>query len=328
MKLKHWMGGLLAVASLGAMLPATAAGYPEKPVNVVITFPPGNSADLVGRTVAEELAKSLGQPFVVDNKGGAGGVIGVDYVVRAPADGYTITVTSLSPISVIPVVQKVSYDPFRQLKPISLLAQGPMVIVVKKDSPFNSVQDLIAYAKAHPGKLNYGSLGNGTISQLTTEMFKGAANINLTEIPYKGSAQAMMDLIGGRIDILFDGNASAMAQMKAGTVKALAVTTPQRSPLMPDTPSIAETGLPGLKDFQSRGWMGAFAPAGTPQAVIDKLHGALQEALKSPKVVERFNNSGLQATGSETPAAFAQFVQNDYDRWNAAARAAGLEKSK
>ena len=242
MKLNHWMGGLFMVASLGAVVPAQAAGYPDKPVNVVITFPPGNSADLVGRTLAEELGKKFQQSFIVDNKGGAGGIIGIDHVIRAPADGYTITVTSLSPITVVPAVQKVSYDPFKQLKPISLLAQGPMVIVVKKDSPFNTIQELIAYAKAHPGKLNYGSLGSGTISQLTTEMFKAGAQVSLTEIPYKGSAQAMMDVIGGRIDILFDGNASAMAQMKAGTVKALAVTTPQRSPLMPDTPALSETG--------------------------------------------------------------------------------------
>lgn len=317
---KVWLGGWMAAMSLGLALPAVAGAYPEKPVNMVITFPPGNSADLVGRVIAEELRKKFRQPFIVDNKGGAGGIIGVDHVIRSPADGYTITVTSLSPITVIPAVQKLNYDPFKQLKPISLLAEGPMVLVVKKDAPFNSVQELVAYAKANPGKLNYGSLGNGTISQLTTEMFKSGTGISLTEIPYKGSGQAMTDLISGQIDILFDGNASAMAQMKAGTVKGIAVTTTKRSPLMPDIPSLAESGVPGLQNFQSRGWMGAFAPAGTPQAIIDQLHAAMQEALKSPLLVERFNAAGLQAIGSESVTSFSDYIRDDYNRWRAAAR--------
>lgn len=328
MRLLRLFGGLLAAALLTPLCPAAANDYPHKPVSVIVTFPPGNSADLVGRSIAEELRKKFQQAFVVDNRGGAGGIIGIDYVARAAADGYTITVTSLSPVTVIPVTQKVSYDPFKQLKPISLLAQGPMVVVVRKASPFNTIQDLIAYAKTHPGKLNYGSLGNGTISQLTTEMFKAGAGLNLTEIPYKGSNQAMTDLIGGQIDVLFDGNASAMAQMKAGTVKALAVTTPQRSPLMPSVPSLTETGIPGLKNFQSIGWMGAFSPAGTPQAVVQKLHAAIQEALGVPEVVERFHAAGLQATGSESPAAFEEFVRADYERWRGVARMVGLQVTK
>ncbi|MCY1263859.1 hypothetical protein D9M68_129320 [compost metagenome] len=320
MKLLRYLGGILAATVAVTAYAAVPNDYPKKPVSVIVTFPPGNSADLVGRTLAEELGRKFQQAFVVDNKGGAGGIIGIDYVARMPADGYTITVTSLSPITVIPVTQKVSYDPLRQLKPISLLAQGPMVVVVRKDSPFHTIQDLIAIARANPGKLNYGSLGNGTISQLTTEMFKAGAGVKLTEIPYKGSTQAMTDLIGGQIDVLFDGNASAMAQMKGGTVRALAVTSPKRSPLMPAIPSLTEIGIAGLKNFQSLGWMGAFAPAGTSQAVVDKLHAALQEALKSPAVIERFNGAGLEAVGSASPAAFADFVRADYERWRGVAR--------
>lgn len=325
MNFRQWVYGSIAVAGLGVALTATAAGYPDRPVTALVTFPPGNSADLVGRTIAQKLQESLGQPFIVDNKGGAGGTIGMDQLVRSKPDGYTISITSLSPVSVIPVVKKVPYDPVTQLVPISLLAQGPMVIVVSKNSPFNTIQELIDYAKANPGKLNYGSLGPGTISQLTTEQFKSAAQIDLTEIPYKGSAQALTDLIGDHIQVLFDGNASAMRQMEAGTVKGLAVTIPKRSPLMPDTPSLSETNIAGLKDFQSQGWMGAFAPVGTPPEAIAVLHKEMQKALKSQDVIDRFAASGLQAVGSDTPENFRVFVENDFNRWKAAAKMLGLQ---
>ncbi|MBB5216552.1 Bug family tripartite tricarboxylate transporter substrate binding protein [Parapusillimonas granuli] len=328
MQAKAWRSAAVGLAGLCTSFSIAAAAYPAGPVSTVISFPPGNSADLVGRTIAQKLQDALGQPFVVDNKGGAGGIIGIEYVTRAKPDGYTITVTSLSPVSVIPAVKKVPYDPVKQLAPISLLAQGPMVIVVRKDSPFNTLQELIDHARANPGKLNYGSLGPGTISQMTTELFKSAAGIELTEIPYKGSAQALTDLIGGQIQVLFDGMASAMRQIDAGTVKGLAVTIPQRSPMMPDTPSIAETGIPGLKDFQSQGWMGAFAPAGTPPEVIARLHKEMQDALKSPDVIERFAASGLLAVGSDTPADFARFVEADFNRWSSAAQMLGLRPTE
>ncbi|WP_442594598.1 Bug family tripartite tricarboxylate transporter substrate binding protein [Parapusillimonas sp. JC17] len=327
MKIQAWSSVAFGMAGFCASISIAAAAYPTGPVTTVVSFPPGNSADLVGRTITQKLQDSLGQSFIVDNKGGAGGTIGIEYVTRAKPDGYTISITSLSPISVIPAVKKVPYDPVKQLVPISLLAQGPMVVVVDKNSPFNTLQELIDYAKANPGKLNYGSLGPGTISQMTTELFKSAAGIDLTEIPYKGSAQALTDLIGGQIQVLFDGNASAMRQMEAGTVKGLAVTIPKRSPLMPDTPSIAETNIPGLQNFQSQGWMGAFAPAGTPPEVIAILHKEMQKALKSPDVIERFAASGLQAVGSNDPKDFARFVETDFNRWSSAAEMLGLRSA-
>ncbi|NLY63545.1 MAG: tripartite tricarboxylate transporter substrate binding protein [Alcaligenaceae bacterium] len=325
MNFSKWVKYGFTTTALCALINTAVAAYPERQVTTLITFPPGNSADLVGRTMAQKLQESLGQAFVVDNKGGAGGTIGIEHLTRSKADGYTFTITSLSPVSIIPVTKKVSYDPIKDLVPISLLAQGPMVIVVHKDSPFNTIQEVIDYARANPGKLNYGSLGAGTISQLTTELFKEATQTDIKEIPYKGSAQALSDLIGGRIQLLFDGNASAIRQMEAGTVKGLAVTIPQRSPLMPDTPSLAETNIAGLKNFTSQGWMGAFAPAGTPPEVIKVLHEKMQDALKAPEVVERFNASGLQAIGSATPRDFAGFVQEDLNRWQSAAKMLNLK---
>lgn len=327
MNFKNGLRSLCAVAVLGVAAVAQAADYPKGPVSMVISFPPGNSADMVGRTLAQHLETSLKTPVVVENKGGAGGVIGMDYVVRAKPDGQTIAVTSLSPVSVIPAVKKLPYDPATQLVPLSLLAQGPMVIVVPKNSPFNTLQELIDYAKANPGKLNYGSLGPGTISQMTTELFAAAAGIDLTEIPYKGSAQALTDMIGGQIDLLFDGNASAMRQIEAGTVKGLAVTIPKRSPFMPDTPAISETPIPGLQDFSSQGWMGAFAPAGTPPDVVARLHKEIQNALQTKEVIDRYAASGLLAVGSETPQAFAEFVERDRNRWQGAAKMLGLSPS-
>ncbi|GAA4419473.1 MFS transporter [Advenella faeciporci] len=312
------------IAGMISLTGTAMAAYPEKPVSTIVTFPPGNSADLVGRTMAQQLEQAFGQTFIIENKGGAGGTIGVEQLIRSKPDGYTITITSLSPISIIPVTKKLPYDPLKDLVPISLLAQGPMVVLVNKDAPFNTMQELIDYAKANPGKLNYGSLGAGTISQLTTELFKEAAEIDIKEIPYKGSTQAIQDLIGGRIQILFDGNASAIRQIEAGAAKGLAVTIPQRSPLMPNTPSIAETNVEGLKNFTSQGWMGAFAPANTPPEVIKALHEKMQVALKSQPVIERFNASGLQAIGSETPEKFEKFVKEDLNRWKSAAKMLGI----
>lgn len=313
------------MAAAGLLAAGAAWGASNGPLNVVVTFPPGNSADLVARTVAHQIEKTLKVPLIVENKGGAGGIIGIKYLTRSAPDGKTITITSLSPVSVMPAVKKLPYDPVRQLAPISLLAQGPMVIVVAKNSPFNTLQDLIDYAKAHPGKLNFGSLGRGTISQLTTELFASAAGIKLTEVPYKGSGQALTDLIGGQIDLLFDGNASAMRQIDGGKVKGLAVTIPKRYPMMPNVPAISETPIKGLQDFESQGWMGAFAPAGTPPEVIAKLHDEMQEALKQPQVIQRFKASGLMAVGSDTPADFAKFVEKDRNRWASAAKLLGLE---
>lgn len=325
MALKTWIRSACATLVMGAALTAHAADYPTGPINMIVSFPPGNSADLVARTLAQQLEPRLGTSIVVENKGGAGGVIGMEYVTRARPDGHTFAVTSLSPVSVLPAVRKLPYDPETQLVPISLLAQGPMVIVVSKNSPFNTLQELIDYAKANPGKLNYGSLGPGTISQMTTELFAAAADIEIEEIPYKGSAQALTDLIGGQIDLLFDGNASAMQQIKADTVKGLAVTIPQRSPFMPDTPAIAETPIAGLQNFESQGWMGAFAPAGTPPEVIDRLHKEIQDVLKTPEVAERYAASGLLAVGSETLDDFKGFVHRDRERWKSAAKMLGLQ---
>jgi len=309
------MGGLLGLM-LAAAGPAAADAWPSKPIRLVIPFPPGNSADLVARAMGPLLSQRLGQPVVIENRGGAGGLIGVEAVAKAAPDGYTLAMSSLSPITILPAIRKkMSYDPVRHLAPVTLLAKGPAFLLVKKDSPIASVNQLISYSKANPGKLTYGSLGPGTISQMTTEAFKAASGADLTEISYKGSTQALTDLVGGQITMMIDGAASSAQQINAGTVKALAVTTVKRSPLVPGVATLDESGMPGLKGFDVFGWIGLFAPAGTPRDIVTRLQTELTQIAQNPAVVQQLQTAGLDAAEPNTPAQFSAFMQKDLARW-------------
>lgn len=310
-------------AGLGA---AQASDWPARPIRLVACFPPGNAADVLARSVQPILSQRLGQPVVVDNRGGAGGVIGVDAVVKSAPDGYTIGVCSLSPLTIMPAARKkLPYDPGRDIAPVILISKGPMIAVVKKDSPFNTLDDLIRFAKANPDRLTYGSLGIGTISQMSTEAFKAAAGIDLREINYKGSSQALTDLIGGQVDFMLDGAASAAAQLAAGNVKALAVTTRQRVQVAPNVPAMDELGIAGLKGFDVFGWVGVFAPADTPADIVSRFNREFAHALKEAQVVRAASTAGQEIPAANTPEQFRDFIQADFARWSALARQFNIE---
>ncbi len=315
---------LFLAALTGGM--AQAATWPEKTVKFVVCFPPGNAADVFARSVSPELSERLGQSFVVDNRAGAGGLIGMEATAKARPDGYSVGVCSLSPITILPAVRKnMPYDVEHDLIPVVLSNKGPMVLVVKKDSPFNTLDELIAYAKQNPGKLTYASLGPGTISQMSTEAFKMAAGIDMMEISYKGSGSALTDLIGGRINVMLDGAATAMAQMAAGTVKALAVTTLKRSPLLPQVPAMSESDIRGLEGFDFFGWVGFFVPTGTPSAIVQKLNKEIAQTLKLLVVQQRANATGQEIAEPNTPEQFRDFIRKDHARWAAIAQKLKLD---
>ena len=313
----------MLTTGLGA---AHADTWPSKPIRFVVCFPPGNAADVFARAVGPLLSEKIGQPVVVENRGGAGGAIGVDAVVKSDPDGYTIGVCSLSPITILPAVRRtMPYDVERDIAPVVLSNRGPMVLVVRKDSPFNTLEDLIEYSRANPGKLTYASLGPGSISHMSTEAFKMAAGANIVEIGYKGSALALADVIGGHVDVMLDGAASASTQIAAGTVKPLAVTTQNRSKLLPDVPAMSESNIEGLKSFDFFGWVGFIAPSGTPPEVIDRLNREINETLKNPVVLQRAQVTGQEIVDANSPEQFRDFIRADHARWSAIAQKLKLE---
>lgn len=323
---RSWIAAFSALC-LGLFVPATACAqdYPTKPIKMIVSFPPGNSADLIARAVSERLAQRLGQAVVVENRGGAGGIIGVEQVVHSPPDGYTVGIISVSPISIIPAVnKKLRYDAMRDLQPVTLLAVGPMVLLATNSFAPNNVAELVAYAKANPGKLSYGSLGPGTISQMTMEMFKQATGANIVEITYKGSSQALVDLIAGHLHLLFDGAGSAVPQVKGGKVKAIASSRPKRAPSLPDVPTLDESGIPGLKGFDTAGWIGAFAPAGTPPAIMQRLNAELAQVLTLEDVRTRIAAGGLDVAPANSPEQFREYIHNDFAKWSKVAREAQI----
>lgn len=317
---RRWLrftASTLAVACVGAAGPTSAQTWPARPIRLIVSFPPGNGADMIAREIAPLLSQRLGQPVVVENRAGAGGTIGVDAVAKSTPDGYTFGMTSLSPISIIPALKrKLPYDPIRDLVPVTLAGYGPMVLLVRKDSSINSVADLIAQAKARPGAITYGSLGTGTISHMVTEAFKAASGAPLTEVPYKGSAQALTDLVGGNIGVMFDGATSAAAQIAGGTVKALGVSSLKRNALLPEVPTLDESGVPLLKGFEALGWIGMIAPAGTPAALVDRMQVEATRVLQDPAVIQRIRTAGQTVPDPNTSAQFAEYIRRDLDRWS------------
>ena len=307
-----------AAATAASLLPAARADtWPSKPIRIIVSFPPGNTADLIAREVGPVLSQRLGQPVVIENRAGAGGLIGVEALAKSPPDGYTFCMSSLSPITIIPAMRrKLPYDSVKDLAPVSLMAKGPMLVMVRKDSPINSLADLITQSKANPGKFTYASLGPGTISQLTTEAFKAASGAQLSEVAYKGSAQALSDVIGGFVTVMFDGPATASTQIAAGTLKALGVSTLKRSALVPDVPTFDESGLPGMKGFEVFGWIGLFAPGGTPREIVSRVQAELAQIVVTPSFGQRMRTTGLDPADPNTSAQFTDFIAKDLARWS------------
>lgn len=304
---------LACVALAAATLCGTAHAqtYPTKPVTIVVPFSPGGATDIMSRLLAERLNKRLGQPVVVENKPGAGTMIASDYVAKAPADGYTLLVAASS-LGIAPsLYKKVNYDPIKDFAPISQVASVVHVLVVHPSIPAKNVGELVTWLKANPTKANYGSVGAGTSTHLESELFNSVAGVKMAHIPYKGSAPALTDLVGGQLQVMFDAYASSGPFIKDGRVRLLAVTTAQRSKLLPDTPTVSESGLPG---YEAMPWLGLVAPAGTPAPVVNRLYTELNDILKEPEVQERFRSLGLDIIGSK-PEDFSAFLKKDIVKW-------------
>ncbi len=308
--IKQLLAGV-ALAAAALCGPAQAQGYPSKPVNIVVPFAPGGATDIMTRLLAERLSKRLGQPVIVENKPGAGTMIASEYVAKAPADGHTVLMAASS-LGIAPsLYSKVNYDPVKSFAPISLVASVVHVLEVHPSVPVKSVGELITWLKANPGKANYGSVGAGTSTHLESELFNTMAGVKMVHVPYKGSAPALTDLVGGSLQVMFDAWASSGPFVKDGKTRLLAVTTAQRSRILPDVPTVAESGLPG---YEAMPWLGLLAPAGTPDAVVRKFHDELIEVLKEQPVQEKFHSLGLDIIGN-TPQEFAEFIKKDITKW-------------
>jgi tripartite-type tricarboxylate transporter receptor subunit TctC len=323
-------GRRLAALLAAALVSGTAHGqaYPDRPIRAVVPFPPGNASDLATRTVAEPLSKRLGQPVVVDNRPGAAGTIGADAVAKAKPDGYTLLGTS-SAFSVTPsVYKKLPYDAERDLLPVAPIGWTVMMLVASPSFPANNVQELVAVLKADPGKYSYAHLGAGALSQMVMELLKQMAGVDVVGVPYKGSGQALTDLMGGQLPLMFDGLTSAGPQVKAGRIKALAVSSKQRTRLAPDVPALAESGVATLKDYDVQAWTGVFVPAGTPKAIVDRLNAELTQIVQNPEVKEKLAAQNLEAFPPMTQAEFAAYMKSEFDRWRKVAREGKIEASQ
>ena len=303
---------LLAALAAGTSLPALAQeAWPTKPVRIVVPFAPGGSTDVIARMVGQRLGEMWGQPVVIENRAGAGGNVGADIVAKSAADGYTLLFASGS-ITINPQLYKrMPFDTKKDLVPITNVASGPMLVVVPEDSPAKTVKDLIAMAKAKPGTVNFGSAGVGSQVHLAGENFANAAGIDITHVPYKGEAPAYTDLIGRQTQMMVGNFAAASALLGNGRLRALAVTGKQRSPLLPDVPTVAESGLPG---FENTGWFGLLAPAGTPAAVLDKVQRDTLKVLAATDTKARLYVQGMVPVGN-TPAEFAKQMDDEAERW-------------
>jgi len=303
------LGAALAVTSLAAT--TALAAFPDKPVRLVVPFSPGGGTDAIARTLAVGMGQALGQTVIVDNKPGAGTVIGTDYVAKSPADGYTVVVATFAHAVNPSLMAKLPYDTDKAFDPVILLARGPNVLVVRTESPYKSVADVLAAARATPGKLTFASQGNGTSAHLAGEMFANLAKVQVTHVPYKGAGPALTDLLGGQVDMMFATAAAATPQVEGGKMRALGVTTPQRSPSMKAVPAIAET-VPG---YAVESWYGLFVPAGTPADVIARLHAAAKKATDSAEFRKKIEPEGLTVAGGP-PAELGAYVRAEEARWS------------
>ena len=289
-----------------------AQEWPNKPIRWIVPFPPGGAMDVMARALAEKSSKSLGQAVVIENKPGAGGNIGADFVARSDADGYTMMITSIGMATNKYLYPKLSYDPVKDFSPVSLIAIVPNVLVTNATQPnVKTVSDVIANAKAQPGKLTYASAGNGSSIHLAGEVFTSMAKIDMQHIPYKGSNPAVTDLLGGQVNYMFDSITSAKPHIDSGKLRPIGITTSKRSKALPNVPTIAESGLPG---YEVTPWFAVFVPAATPKPIVKKLNAALLDALKSPEIKAKFDGIGAEPLGT-TPDELANYLNKEIERW-------------
>jgi tripartite-type tricarboxylate transporter receptor subunit TctC len=309
----------LALACTGAL----AQAYPSKAIRVVVPNPAGGYYDVIARTVGQKLTDTLGQPMVVENRVGAGGIVGTEYTAKSPPDGYTIMVGGIGPHGIVPsLYAKLPYDPVKDFAPIILVATTPNILVVHPSSPFQNVQDIVAAARRKSGALSYASNGNGTSQHLSAEMLATTMGLKLNHIPFKGSAPAITAMLGGQVDFAFAVAPDALAHVKAGKMRALAVTGAKRAAPLPDVPTMIEAGVP---DYEAIAWFGYFAPAGTPREIVDQLNAEIAKAIATPDVRERLAPGGLSELPGGTPERLGEFVKAEIAKWSRVVKESGAK---
>ncbi len=314
---------LSVILASGVTSSALAAdAYPAKPVRMVVTFPAGGPSDVIMRIIGQKLTDRWGPPVVIDNRGGAGGILGTEIVAHAAPDGYTFLLGTAGGMTINPALQaKLSYDPFRDFAPVAMLVNNPQILVLHPAVPAKTVKELVALAKARPGQLNAASAGTGTATHLGLELFKLTAGIDVVHVPYKGGAPAVTDLIAGQVQMLFVSIPSVLPHVRAGKLKAVAVSSAKRSASAPDIPTVAESGYP---DFEYSNWNALFAPAKTPPQIVNKMNAEIVRILNDPEVSRRLTSLGADPAPG-TPAALAQYMRTDHERWKKVIRSAGIK---
>jgi tripartite-type tricarboxylate transporter receptor subunit TctC len=322
MKARNIWFAVAAAIALLAPMHAGAQAWPSKPLRLVVPFSAGGSTDTVARIIGEKLSPRLGQAVIVDNRVGAGGAIGSDIAAKSPADGYTMLLGTSSTLAIAPhVYTKLPYDPARDFAPVILLGTADIIVVVNANVPIRSVPELLAYAKAHPGKLTFASGGNGSISHLLGEYFNSMAGVDTLHIPYKGDAQMVTDLIGGQVDMAFGTAVAFLPHIKSGKIVALAVTNPRRSTTQTNLPTVSESGVPGYEAVQ---WFGIAVPTGTPQAIVQRLNEEIRAILAMPDVHARFAELGFDVVGDK-PDEFGEFLRAENEKWSKIAKISGTK---
>lgn len=310
----------IAAAVAASPLLAAAQAYPSKPVTIVVPFSAGGTTDILARIIGDSLKDELGQPIVIENRAGAGGNIGAALAAKAAPDGYTLFMGTVGTHAInAALYKKPGYDHLKDFAPLTRVAMVPNLLVAHPSRPYGTVKELIAYAKANPGKISYGSSGSGTSIHLSGELFKTMTGVDMVHIPYKGSAPAVTDLIGGQIDVMFDNMPSAIQHVRNGRLKPIAVTTAKRSPELPNVPTVAEAGVPG---YEATSWFGMFATAGTPAPVVTRLNTALVKVLSDPAIKKKIAEQGAEPV-AEKPEQFAQFIQQETAKWAKVVKASG-----
>lgn len=312
---------LVAALALAATGSAFAQAWPAKPVRVIVPFAAGGNTDGIARIASERLTSAFGQQFVVENRPGAGGAIAADLVAKSAPDGYTLFVSALGQLAILPFITKVGYDPIRDFEPVSNIGENAFILGVHQSVPVRTVRELVDFVKANPGKTSYASGGSGSVSHLSAALFVTRAGIDVTHVPYKGGAPAVADLVGGQVQMYFGNYSDMVPHAQTGKVRLLGISSLKRDPRLPDVPTIAESGYP---DFRTVTWNGLVAPAKTPKDVIERLSAELQKAAKEPAYVERLQKLGVDSVGS-TPEQFARTIRQDVTFWGNAAKAANVK---
>jgi tripartite-type tricarboxylate transporter receptor subunit TctC len=314
---------LLAILLLFPTL-ASAQNFPAKPIKLIVPFPAGGPNDIIARVIGQRMSELSGQPVLIDNRGGQGGVLGTDAVAKAPPDGYTIAISSAGALAISPSMERVAYDTLSDLTPVTLVATVPEMLVVATNVPVKDIGELIALAKAQPGKLNFASSGPGSLPHLAGELFKLTAKIDIVHVPYRGAAPAVNDLLGQQVQMTFLDLPVLLPQVKAGALRAIAVGSPERAPTVPDVPTTAETGFP---DLRIENWYGMVAPKGTPKEIVTALHGLATKAMADPAVKEKLAAQGATLIGDE-PEHFRSFIADETRKWTKVIKDAGVETAK